>query len=162
MYTDHMFRNEGEKSFLRNWSGSSCISGIANLAWKMLQAVNRRLPEGELPSPKWAPGKMLKSYERSAPTLGFPRVTDSLCPRCVPEVRNAIIKGEMDISALISGQPGEIKAHIVEENGRVLMRKVCDKHGPFEDVLSTNSHFTRPVNASHALRCQRRSPTSLN
>jgi len=138
MYTDHMFRNEDDKSFLRNCSGSSFVSGMSNLAWKIFQAINKRLPEGELPSPKWASGKMLKSYERSAPTLGFPRVTDSLCPRCVPEVRNAILKGEIDISALISGNPGEIKAHIVEENGRILMRKVCDKHGPFEDTLSTN------------------------
>src|SRR5438093_10131306 len=145
MYTDHMFRNEDEKSFLRNWSGSSLISGIANVTWKIFQAVNKRLPEGELPSPKWASGKMLKSYERSAPTLCFPRVTDSLCPRCVPEVRNAILKGEIDISALISGNPGEIKAHIVEENGRILMRKVCDKHGPFEDTLSTNPDFSRRI-----------------
>ena len=88
---------------------------MSNLTWKLFQSVNKRLPEGELPSPKWAPGKMLKSYERSAPTLGFPRVTDSLCPRCVPEVRNAIIKGESDISSLVSSNPGEIKAHIVEE-----------------------------------------------
>src|SRR5438093_8560087 len=145
MYTDHMFRNEDEKSFLRNWSGSSLISWIANVTLKNFQAVNKRLPEGELPCPKWAPGKMLKSYERSAPTLGFPRVTDSLCPRCVPEVRNAIIQGEMDITTLTSGNPGEVKAHIVEENGRVLMRKVCDKHGPFEDTLSTNPDFTRRI-----------------
>ena len=145
MYTDHMFRNEDDKSFLRNCSGSSFVSGMSNLAWKIFQAINKRLPEGELPSPKWASGKMLKSYERSAPTLGFPRVTDSLCPRCVPEVRNAILKGEIDISALISGNPGEIKAHIVEENGRILMRKVCDKHGPFEDTLSTNPDFTRRI-----------------
>jgi len=145
MYTDHMFRNEDQKGFLPAWSGSSFISGMSNLAWKLFQSVNRRLPEGELPSPQWAPGKMLKSHERSAPTLGFPRVTDSLCPRCVPEVRNAIIKGEIDISSLVSGSPGEIKAHILEENGRVLMRKVCDKHGPFEDVLSTSPEFTRRI-----------------
>jgi uncharacterized radical SAM superfamily Fe-S cluster-containing enzyme len=118
---------------------------MADLTWKVFQAINRRLPEGELPTPKWAPGRMLKSYERSAPTLGFPRVTDSLCPKCVPEVRNAIIKGETELSTLVNQNPGEIKAHIVEENGRVLMRKVCDKHGPFEDVLSTSPDFTRRI-----------------
>ncbi|MEW5976102.1 MAG: radical SAM protein [Acidobacteriota bacterium] len=145
MYTDHMFRDGGDRRFLSKVSGSSLLSGIADLAWKTFQLVNRRLPEGDLPTPKWAPGKMLKSYERSAPTLGFPRVTDSLCPRCVPEVRNSIIRGETDISELTQGSPGEIKAHIVEEGGRVLMRKVCEKHGPFEDVLSTNPAFTRRI-----------------
>jgi uncharacterized protein (TIGR02466 family) len=30
---------------------------------------------------------------RSAPPLGFPRETDSLCPTCVKEVRNAVISG---------------------------------------------------------------------
>lgn len=145
MYTDHMFQNKDNKSVPGVFSGSSFVSGMANLTWKAFQAINRRLPEGELPTPKWAPGRMLKSYERSAPTLGFPRVTDSLCPKCVPEVRNSIIKGETDISTLVHQNPGEIKAHIVEENGKILMRKVCDKHGPFEDVLSTSPEFTRRI-----------------
>jgi uncharacterized radical SAM superfamily Fe-S cluster-containing enzyme len=145
MYTDHMFQNKDNKSVPGVFSGSSLVSGMANLTWKVFQAVNRRLPEGELPTPKWAPGRMLKSYERSAPTLGFPRVTDSLCPKCVPEVRNSIIKGETELSTLVDQNPGEIKAHIVEENGRILMRKVCDKHGPFEDVLSTSPDFTRRI-----------------
>src|SRR6266702_2843302 len=92
MYTDHMFRDEEVKKLLGSWTGSSLVSGLSDLTWKAFQAINRRLPEGELPRPRWAPGKMLKSYERSAPPLGFPRVTDSLCPRCVPEVRTAMIK----------------------------------------------------------------------
>src|SRR4029453_10837067 len=145
MYTDHMFQNKENKSVPGVFSGSSLVSGTANLLWKAFQSVNRALPEGELPAPKWAPGKMLKSYERSAPTLGFPRVTDSLCPKCVPEVRNSIIRGERDISTMVHENPGEIKAHILEENGRILMRKVCDKHGPFEDVLSTSPDFTRRI-----------------
>jgi len=145
MYTDHMFRDEEVKKLLGSWTGSSLVSGLSDLTWKAFQAINRRLPEGELPRPKWAPGKMLKSYERSAPPLGFPRVTDSLCPRCVPEVRTAIINGDADLSLLADRHPGEIKAQIVEENGRVLMRKACEKHGPFEDVLSTNPDFTRRI-----------------
>jgi hypothetical protein len=63
----------------------------------------------------------------------------------VPEVRSAIVQGVVDISTLVSGNPGEIKAQILEENGRVLMRKTCAKHGPFEDVLSTNPDFTRRI-----------------
>ena len=145
MYTDQFFRNEGRRSMLGNWHGSSVVSRLADWAWRAFQAVSTRLPEGELPSPKWAPGKILKSRERSAPPLGFPRITDSLCPRCVPEVRNAIVRGETDISLLRSTHPGEIKAQLIEENGRILMRKVCEKHGPFEDVLSTNPAFTRRI-----------------
>ena len=145
MYTDHMFQNKDNEAVPGLWSGSAIVSRIADLSWKAFQAVNRRLPEGELPTPKWAPGKMLKSHERSAPTLGFPRSTDSLCPKCVPEVRNAIIRGEIEISALMNENPGEIRAQIVEEGGRVLMRKVCEKHGPFEDVLSTNPEFSRRI-----------------
>lgn len=145
MYTDHMFQNKENKSVPGVFSGSAFVSGTANVLWKVFQSVNRVLPEGELPAPKWAPGKMLKSYERSAPTLGFPRVTDSLCPKCVPEVRNSIIRGERDISTMVHENPGEIKAHILEENGRILMRKVCEKHGPFEDVLSTSPDFTRRI-----------------
>ncbi len=145
MYTDHMFREGRNRSWWHRLSGSSFLSGAADLTWKTFQAVNRSLPEGQLPTPGWAPGKMLKSRERSAPTLGFPRTTDSLCPRCVPEVRNAIINGEADLSTLMSGHPGEIKAQILEEGGKVIMRKVCDKHGPFEDVLSTSPEFTRRI-----------------
>ncbi len=145
MYTDQFFRNEGRRSLLGNWHGSSVVSRIADWTWRAFQAVSTRLPEGELPSPKWAPGRILKNRERSAPQLGFPRMTDSLCPRCVPEVRNAIISGEADMSLLRATHPGEIKAQLIEEDGRILMRKVCEKHGPFEDLISTNPAFTRRI-----------------
>jgi uncharacterized radical SAM superfamily Fe-S cluster-containing enzyme len=145
MYTDHMLRGDAERRLLPSWTGSSVVSGLSDVAWKLFQAVNRRLPEGELPAPRWAPGKILKSYERSGPQLGFPRVTDSLCPRCVPEVRSSILRGDTDLSVLVGTHPGEIKAQIVEEDGRVLMRKVCEKHGPFEDVLSIDADFTRRI-----------------
>ncbi len=146
MYTDHLFRNgDDDGSLLKKFSGSSFMSGLSNIGWQLFQTINKRLPEGELPHPKWAPGKILKSYERTAPPLGFPRVTDSLCPACVPEVRNALIRGETDLASLISKHPGEIKAQLVEENGRILMRKVCEKHGPFEDLISTNPAFTKRI-----------------
>ena len=122
--------------------GSLLISGFANFAWNAFQAVNTRIPEGELPYPGWAPGRMAKSRDRSTPPLGFPRETDSLCPRCVPEIREKIVRGEEDLDILLEDHPGEIKAQIVEENGRILMRKVCEKQGAFEDILSINADFT--------------------
>ncbi|MFQ5707876.1 MAG: radical SAM protein [bacterium] len=115
----------------------------ASLAWKAFQAVNRRLPEGKPFQPKWAPRPLLKSYERSTPPLGFPRETDSLCPKCVKEVRNAIIRGEKELQSLVTSHPGEIKANILEEDGKVIMRKTCEKHGTFEDTLSIDPDFSR-------------------
>jgi 7,8-dihydro-6-hydroxymethylpterin dimethyltransferase len=145
MYTDHFVREESKRSPLWSWAGSSIVTGAADCLWRAFQAVNRRLPEGDLPHPRWAPARMPKSRQRTLPPLGFPRITDSLCPRCVPEARAGIMKGELDSEALTAGHAGEIKAQIVEENGRILMRKVCERHGPFEDVLSTNPAFTRRI-----------------
>jgi len=145
MYTDHMMRDGEKPVYAWNWLGSSLVSRISGLAWRAFQALNRVMPEGELPQPKWAPQRILKSYERDAPPLGIPRTTDSLCPRCVPEIRSAITSGKTDLATLLSGTSGEIKAEIVEDDGRILMRKVCEKHGPFEDVLSTNPAFTKRI-----------------
>ena len=69
MYTEHMVREAQEKAFWHDWTASSFVSRTSNLLWKAFQAVNRRIPEGELPAPKWASGKLLKSYERTAPPL---------------------------------------------------------------------------------------------
>jgi 7,8-dihydro-6-hydroxymethylpterin dimethyltransferase len=127
------------------WAKASFLPKAADFAWKIFQAINAKLPEGELPRPKWAPGRMAKTRERTAPPLGFPRETDSLCPRCIPEIRKKIVDGEVDLDILLKSRPGEIKAHLVEENGRILIRKTCEKHGFFEDVLSTNPAFTRRI-----------------
>ncbi len=145
MYTEQLFRNGSGRAYLRNRLLSHAISGVSDVAWKIFQGINTRLPEGELPQPRWAPGRILKSYERTSPPLGFPRSTDSLCPRCVPEVRQAILRGEVDISILASTHPGEIKARLTAEDGRILMRKVCEKHGPFQDLISTDPAFTRRI-----------------
>ena len=145
MYTDHFVRDERKRSSLWGLAGSSLASGASDLAWRLFQAVNQRIPEGELPHPRWAPDRIRKSRQRTTPPLGFPRVTDSLCPRCIPEARAKIENGEIDVVQLTEGHFGEIKAEIIEENGRILMRKVCPKHGPFEDVLSTNPAFTRRI-----------------
>jgi hypothetical protein len=124
---------------------AAAIQELANWGWRSFQAVNTRVSEGESPSPEWAPGPLIKSRERTKPPLGFPRETDSLCPRCVVETRNAIVKGERDVAELVNGHVGEIKASILEEDGRVIVRKTCPAHGTFEDVLSVDPDFTRTV-----------------
>ena len=120
----------------------SGLRTAADALWRVARAVDRRFPERSL-QPAWAPAPLLKQRERSFPPLGFPRETDSLCPRCVTEVRAQILSGEADWKVLIEGNPGEIRARIVEEDGRILMRKDCPKHGHFEDVMSTDPAFFR-------------------
>ncbi|MGC1786909.1 MAG: hypothetical protein WA718_09250, partial [Terriglobales bacterium] len=53
---------------------------------------------------------------------------------------DSVIKGESSV-ADFRDRPGIIEAEIVEEAGRILMRKACEKHGPFEDVLSNHPEF---------------------
>ena len=145
MFSDQFRRGETDKSKLTGVRGSKIVSTISDVAWKAFQSLNTRLPEGEAIRPKWAPGPLLKSYERSAPPLGFPRETDSLCPRCVKEVRTAVIDGTTSLESLMNEHPGEIKAQIVEENGQVVMRKTCPKHGEFVDVMATDPAFLERI-----------------
>ncbi len=114
---------------------------VANALWPLLRAYNARF-ERPSPQPKWAPAPLLKKRERTFPPLGWPRETDSLCPRCVKEVRTAILDGRTDVRVLVEGRPGEIRARIHEHDGALLMSKTCEKHGRFEDVMSMDPAFT--------------------
>ncbi len=84
---------------------------------------------------------MLKSWEKSKPPLGWPRETDSLCPKCVKEARERILEGEQDYKTLINEKVGEIKAQIIERDGQVWMIKDCPQHGHFEDLMAVDSKF---------------------
>jgi hypothetical protein len=122
----------------------AALSYGARLAWPALQAVNRRFPSQSF-QPKWAAAPLLKSTERSSPQLGWPRTTDSLCPTCVREARDKILSGAQSISSLVDGQVGEIKAHIVERDGKVIVEKTCPLHGTFTDTLAINPAFLRRI-----------------
>lgn len=76
--------------------------------------------------------------------IGVPRRTLSLCPDCNYEAVDAALKGDIDI-ATFRDNPGVIEADIIEGAGRILMRKSCTKHGPFEDVLSNHPDFFRKM-----------------
>jgi len=141
MFSDNFRRGEGKGGR----KGSKAISKMADLGWKAFQAVNRAVPEGESIQPSWAAEPLLKSYERTAPPLGFPRETDSLCPACVKQVRTGVISGDIPLNILMDAHPGEIKAQILEENGQVIMRKECPTHGIFEDVLATDAKFLERI-----------------
>ncbi|MGA8877681.1 MAG: radical SAM protein, partial [Candidatus Korobacteraceae bacterium] len=84
---------------------------------------------------------LLKSYQKSKPPLGWPRATDSLCPKCVPEIRQQIIDGKLPVEVLMNEKAGEIKAQIVERDGKIMMVKDCPTHGHFEDVMAIDTAF---------------------
>src|ERR1041385_3486814 len=109
-------------------------------AWAVFDRLNQI---GQKPSftPKWSDKPLLKSYEKSKPPLGWPRTTDSLCPRCVPEIRQQILDGKLPHEVLLNEKVGEIKAQIIERDGKILMVKDCPKHGHFEDVMAIDTDF---------------------
>ena len=94
-------------------------------------------------TPNWADKPLLKSAEKVKPPLGWPRETDSLCPKCVREARQAILDGKKDYKDLLHEKVGEIKAQIVEQDGKIKMIKDCPIHGHFEDVMAIDTDFFR-------------------
>jgi uncharacterized radical SAM superfamily Fe-S cluster-containing enzyme len=114
----------------------------ANAAWQVFDRLNQ-INQNPSFTPKWSDKPLLKSYEKSKPPLGWPRETDSLCPRCIPEIRQKIVDGEIDYKILLNEPVGEIKAKIIERDGQIIMVKDCPKHGHFEDVMSIDPAFSQ-------------------
>jgi hypothetical protein len=121
------------------------LQRLGEKTWQAFQAVNQRLPEGKAVAPAWAPGALPKSHERTRPPLGYPRETDSLCPRCVVETRKAILSGERALSDLVDGHLGEIRATLYERGQQVWISKTCPDHGSFDDILSIDVDFSRRI-----------------
>jgi len=105
-----------------------------------IQAVNKYKPNPSF-TPKWSDKPLLKSWQKSKPTLGWPRTTDSLCPNCVIDAREQILSGKQDVAVLINEKVGEIKAQIIERDGQIWMVKDCPIHGHFEDMMAIDSKF---------------------
>ena len=109
----------------------------AQAAWFVFSRINKIRPNPGF-VPAWSDKPLQKSWEKTRPTLGVPRKTDSLCPKCVPEIRSKILEGELPVEVLKDEKIGEIKAEIIERDGKIWMVKECPKHGRFEDVMSTD------------------------
>jgi uncharacterized radical SAM superfamily Fe-S cluster-containing enzyme len=115
-----------------------CKSAAAT--FNSIQYFNKRNPNPSV-TPQWSDKPLLKSWEKTKPTLGWPRQTDSLCPACVKEAREAIIAGKKDWRDLMHEKVGEIKAQIIERDGQVWMVKDCPLHGHYEDMMAIDSKF---------------------
>jgi uncharacterized radical SAM superfamily Fe-S cluster-containing enzyme len=112
----------------------------AGAAWVVFDKVNQ-ISQNPSFTPAWSDKPLLKSYQKQKPPLGWPRETDSLCPRCVPEIRQQIVDGKLPHEILLNEKVGEIKATIVERDGKIMMVKECPKHGVFEDVMAMDTDF---------------------
>ncbi|MDE2928280.1 MAG: radical SAM protein [Acidobacteriota bacterium] len=118
----------------------SALSFGAGVAFDTIQFFNNYRPNPSF-TPKWSDKPLLKSWEKTKPTLGWPRKTDSLCPKCVVEAREKILEGQEDYRVLIDEKVGEIKATIIERDGQVWMVKECPIHGKCEDLMAIDSKF---------------------
>ncbi len=116
------------------------LSVAANGAWQVFERLNRISPNPTF-TPKWSDKPLLKSWQKTKPTLGWPRTTDSLCPKCIPEARDKILNGDGEVSTLVNEKIGEIKAQIIERDGEIRMIKDCPIHGHFEDLMAIDIDF---------------------
>src|SRR6187397_1091099 len=116
------------------------LSIAANGAWVVFNGLNQ-INQRPSFTPKWSDKPLLKSYQKTKPPLGWPRETDSLCPVCTREARQEILDGKKDVSVLLNEKVGEIKATILERDGKILMVKDCPLHGHFEDVMAMDPAF---------------------
>ncbi len=116
------------------------LTYAAGAAWAVFDKLNQ-IHQNPGFVPKWSDKPLLKSWEKTKPPLGWPRDTDSLCPRCVPEIRQQILDGKTPLDVLYKDRPGEIKAQVIERDGKILMVKDCPIHGHFEDVMAIDTAF---------------------
>src|SRR5216110_1354414 len=116
------------------------LSVAANGAWVVFNALNK-IRQAPSFTPAWSDKPLQKSYQKTKPPLGWPRETDSLCPTCTREARQEILDGKRDYTILLDEKIGEIKAQVIERNGKILMVKDCPVHGHFEDVMAMDTAF---------------------
>ena len=122
----------------------TAATAAAGVAWKVFNALNS-IKQNPSFTPKWSDKPLLKSWEKQKPPLGWPRSTDSLCPKCIPEMRKKILDGELPVDVLRNDKIGEIKAQIIERDGKILMVKDCPIHGHFEDTMAIDPAFLEHV-----------------
>ena len=67
------------------------LSIAANGIWQVFSQLNK-ISQNPSMTPRWSDKPLLKSHQKTKPPLGWPRQTDSLCPTCVREARQAILE----------------------------------------------------------------------
>jgi len=136
------------------------LASLARAVWPLLDGLEDSLDE-RAEAPGWAPAPLHTRRARTKPPLGWPRRTDSLCPVCVKEARNAVVNGTLDYEQFLSAHPGEISADIVQRDDQIWMVKECPRHGRFEDVMSIDVGFLERIERLFPGRDFEAAPTAL-
>ena len=121
------------------------LAQVARAGWKVARRLDARKDPAPAFTPDWSEKPMLKSWEKTKPPLGWPRQTDSLCPKCVREAREVILNGEVDYSILKTEKVGEVKATILQRDNEVWMVKECPIHGKTEDIMAIDARFLEHI-----------------
>jgi len=92
--TDYTTRNQVKTKLSKRMMKyvDAAVCSTAGVAFDTIQYFNRFNPNPAF-TPKWTEKPLLKSWQKTKPVLGWPRQTDSLCPQCVREAREAITSG---------------------------------------------------------------------
>ena len=125
----------------------SAVCFAATRTFNLLQFFNKYRQNPAF-TPKWSDKPLLKSWQKTKPNLGWPRETDSLCPKCVIEARERILSGEEDYHILIDEKVGEVKAKVIERDNQIWMVKECPIHGRIEDIMSIDANFMRWIESN--------------
>src|SRR5260370_17840393 len=75
------------------------VTLAAGAAWTLFERFNRIKPNAAF-TPKWSDKPLLKSYEKMKPKLGWPRQTDSLCPKLIPAIRHRLTAAALPLATL--------------------------------------------------------------
>ena len=125
----------------------SAVCFAATRTFNLIQFFNKYRQKPAF-TPKWSDKPLLKSWQKTKPNLGWPRETDSLCPKCVIEARERILSGEEDYHVLIDEKVGEVKAKVIERDNQIWMVKECPIHGRIEDIMSIDANFMRWIESN--------------
>ena len=55
--------------------------------------------------------------------------------------RRRILSGEQSVDTLVNEHMGEIEAHILDRDGKIIVETTCPHHGTFTDILATSPEF---------------------
>src|SRR5206468_4320847 len=119
---DHSVRNQVKpsrgKRVMKYIDAAVCYG--ASVVFDTIQYFNRFSPNPSF-TPKWTEKPLLKSWQKTKPVLGWPRQTDSLCPQCVKEAREAIISGTIDYTLSHTQLFRALNANILEKDSLILI-----------------------------------------
>ena len=131
----------------------------ANGIWQVFSTANK-IKQNPSFTPRWSDKPLLKSLPEDQAAARLAARDRLALPDCTREARQAILDGKKDVSVLLNEKVGEIKATILERDGKILMVKDCPIHGHFEDVMAIDpaffKHLEEVVPGPRHPRAQRR------